>query len=76
MARSIAMDDDAPVFRAVVQITYRNGNTSTRYEGPYATRAAARARVTFWTNYMKNVGSGSSATGHVEHGVVAWRPLA
>lgn len=76
MARSIAMDDDAPVFRAVIQITHRNGNSSTHYEGPYASLRGAKARVTFWTNYMRNVGSGASATGHVEHGAVAWEPLA
>ena len=45
--------------------------------------AAARARVTYWANYMADrdldidgtVLDESWATGHVEFGVVAWSPV-
>ncbi|MFJ4703188.1 hypothetical protein ACIP5N_34065 [Streptomyces sp. NPDC088768] len=81
MARSIAMSANAKVYRAVVTITDRDGTTSQRCEGPYDSPGAARARVTFWTNYHadyddEGLPTGTSrATGHVEEGTVTWRPL-
>lgn len=78
MARSIGMAADATVFRAV--ITKRYGDrTVTEYEGPYGSIGAARARVSFWTNYLadrdeetgERTGT-SRASGHVERGTVTW----
>ncbi|MFJ3173775.1 hypothetical protein ACIPJK_23750 [Streptomyces roseus] len=81
MARSIGMAADATVFRAVITITNRDGTESTKHEGPYGSIGAARARVTFWTNYLadyddetcKPTGT-SRARGYVEEGSVAWQP--
>lgn len=79
MARSIGMAADATVFRAVITKQYRNGTTVTDYEGPYGAIGAARARVSFWTNYLADrdeetcepTGT-SRASGYVEQGTVAW----
>ncbi|MEU3098539.1 hypothetical protein ABZ690_28235 [Streptomyces sp. NPDC006967] len=52
MARNIGADGRT-VYRAAVTITDRTTrDTHTDYEGPYATAAAAQARVTFWTNHL------------------------
>lgn len=74
------MAADAPVFRAVITKKYRhNEEPFTVYEGPYATEAAAKARVTFWQNHLNRVGYGDDeeqgqtwATGRVERGAVTW----
>ncbi|MEV5942719.1 hypothetical protein [Streptomyces sp. NPDC051994] len=78
MARSIGMAADATVFRAVITKTYPHG-TFTTYEGPYGSIGAARARVSFWTNYLAEVDEetgektgASRASGYVERGQVAW----
>lgn len=79
MARSIGMAADVTVFRAVITITDREGATSTKHEGPYGAIGAARARVSFWTNYLADrdeetnepVGT-SRASGYVEQGTVSW----
>lgn len=79
MARSIGMAADATVFRAVITTTLRNGTERTDYEGPYGSIGAARARVTFWTNYLaeyddEGMPTGKSrAHGYVERGTVAWQ---
>lgn len=78
------MDSDAHVYRAAITKQYRGQEPFTAYEGPYATAAAARARLTFWKNYLADRdldidGSqrGESwATGHVEVGTVSWSELA
>jgi hypothetical protein len=63
MARDMNRDA-SEVFRAVlVRGDY------TFYEGPYATRGAARARVTFWENRW---GTEAGYTGHVESSQVTW----
>ncbi|MFE9340847.1 hypothetical protein [Streptomyces sp. NPDC007063] len=80
MARNIGADGRT-VYRAVVEITDRDGETSTRYEGPYGTPAAARARVSFWRNHLADYnGRGeptgtSSAAGHVERAHTTWHPI-
>ncbi|MFF8901706.1 hypothetical protein ACF082_29975 [Streptomyces lydicus] len=78
MARSIGMAADATVFRAVITKQYPGG-TVTDYEGPYGSIGAARARVSFWTNYLAHTDdetgerTGTSrASGHVERGTVSW----
>jgi hypothetical protein len=72
MARSIGMAADATVFRAVITKTYQHG-TFTDYEGPYGSIGAARARVSFWVNYLTPCeGGGSNASGYVEQGSVTW----
>lgn len=78
MARSIGMAADATVFRAVITKRYDHG-TFTAYEGPYGSIGAARARVSFWRNYMAEYDDEtgeptgeSRASGHVERGTVAW----
>lgn len=78
MARSIGMAADATVFRAVITKQYTSG-TVTDYEGPYGSIAAARARVSFWTNYLADLDEDtgertgtSRASGYVERGTVAW----
>jgi hypothetical protein len=81
VARSIGMASDATVFRAVITITNRDGTEATKHEGPYGSIGAARARVTFWTNYLaehdeetfKPTGK-SRARGYVEEGSVTWQP--
>ncbi|OKI04949.1 hypothetical protein A6A06_09660 [Streptomyces sp. CB02923] len=77
MARSIGMAADATVFRAVITKRY-SSDTVTTYEGPYGSIADARARVTFWTNYLADrdedgepTGT-SRASGHVERGAITW----
>ncbi|OKJ42294.1 hypothetical protein [Streptomyces sp. CB01580] len=70
MARNIGADRNGDVYRAVIQFTNRNGQQWTEHEGPYAKPAAARARVTFWTNRMAC--SGGSATGHIEKATTTW----
>jgi hypothetical protein len=81
MARSIGMAADATVFRAVIVKT-RDGEQRTEYEGPYGSIGAARARVSFWTNYLADTDeetgerTGSSrASGHVERGTVSWERI-
>ena len=84
MARDMSMCEDDHVFRAVLTLKYRNSDEPvTRLEGPYTSAAAARARVTFWKNYLADRDldiDGSQrgetwATGHVEFGVVTWKNL-
>ncbi|MGP3684127.1 hypothetical protein ACTVZO_05335 [Streptomyces sp. IBSNAI002] len=81
MARSIGMAADASVFRAVITITDRDGTETTKHEGPYGSIGAARARVTFWTNYLAELDEEtfkptgrSRACGYVEEGSVSWQP--
>ena len=81
MARSIGMAADATVFRAIITITGRDGTETTKHEGPYGSIGAARARVTFWTNYLAELDeetcepTGTSrARGYVEEGSVDWQP--
>lgn len=53
MARKIAVDDDGTMYRAVIVKKYRrNAEPVTTYEGPYDKPGAARARVTFWKNWL------------------------
>lgn len=63
MARDMNRDA-SEVFRAVL---VRGDHTF--YEGPYATRGAARARVTYWENAW---GTDAGYTGHVESSSVTW----
>lgn len=81
MARSISMEPDAPVYRAVILKQYQDseGNPEpfTSYEGPYATPGAAQGRVTVWVNYLMEYDDegqpiGSRASGYVEVGHTAW----
>jgi hypothetical protein len=79
MARSIGMAADATVFRAVITKQLCDGSTVTEYEGPYGAIGAARARVSFWTNYMairneetQEPTGESRASGYVERGTVSW----
>lgn len=79
MARSIGMAADATVFRAVITKQHRDGTTVTEYEGPYGAIGAARARVSFWTNYLairdeetEEPTGESRASGYVEQGSVSW----
>jgi hypothetical protein len=78
MARSIGMAAGAQVFRAVIEITGRDGTKQTRYEGPYGAIGAARGRVSFWTNHLAEYDDDgeptgeSRASGHVEIGTVTW----
>jgi hypothetical protein len=79
MAHSIGMAADATVYRAVIEFTDRDGTKRTEYEGPYGGIGAARARVSFWTNYLAvrdedtDEPTGESrASGHVEEGHVTW----
>lgn len=72
MARNIGADGST-VYRAVIQCTSRKGDTWTRHEGPYSKAGNARARVTFWSNYLGR--TGGSATGRVEQAVTVWRPV-
>jgi hypothetical protein len=79
MARSIGMAADATVFRAVITFTNRDGTQRTEHEGPYGSIGAARARVSFWTNYLavrdedtQEPTGESRAKGHVEQGTVTW----
>lgn len=81
MARSMEMAPDAMVYRAVItKPTWMWGTweVHTVCEGPYATEAAAKARVTYWTqryaetdDYGRPTGR-SKASGYVEPGTVTW----
>ena len=80
MARSIGMAADATVFRAVITKQLRDGETVTEFEGPYGAIGAARARVSFWTNYLavrdedtQEPTGESRASGYVEQGSVTWK---
>lgn len=81
MARSMSMEPDAPVFRAVIYKRYREGAPLiVSYEGPYATAGAAKARVTFWANWIGVRLAGAEdmregAFGHIEQGEVSWCPV-
>ncbi|QKN87632.1 hypothetical protein SEA_CUMBERBATCH_49 [Streptomyces phage Cumberbatch] len=72
MARNIGADG-RDVYRAVIHFTGCNGTQWTEHEGPYAKPGAARARVTFWSNYMAL--SGGSATGHIEKATTTWESV-
>jgi hypothetical protein len=79
MARSIGMAADATVFRAVITKQYRDGESFTSHEGPYGSIGAARARVSFWVNYLavrdeetQEPTGESRASGYVEQGTVTW----
>ncbi|MCZ0983839.1 hypothetical protein O1L60_44560 [Streptomyces diastatochromogenes] len=74
MARNIGMEPDAEVWRAVIVKTFTDGTTETVYEGPYGAAAQARARVTFWRNWMADVANyeAGKAEGHVERAQPAW----
>ncbi|MFF0894721.1 hypothetical protein [Streptomyces sp. NPDC003278] len=76
MARNIGADGRR-VYRAVIVQTdqRRDGKSGTRYEGPYDSPGAARARVTFWRNYWDAYDDGSSATGHIEQAHTVWTPV-
>jgi len=74
------MRSDDHVFRAVITKKYRNQDEPvTAYEGPYASVAAARARVTYWANYLgrpeDEMPEGTWAEGCVEAGTVTWAKL-
>ena len=71
MARSIGMAGDATVFRAVIPVTYADGTTGFKSEGPYGTKGAATARVTFWRNWAVRYGC-VNMEGWVEQGTVTW----
>lgn len=77
MARKMEMTPDALVYRAVITKPWGSG-MKTVCEGPYATEGAAKARVTFWTNYYAEADdyglpTGTSlANGYVEAGTVIW----
>ena len=80
MARSIGMAADATVFRAVIEFTDRDGTKRIEHEGPYGAIGAARARVSFWTNYLairdeetQEPTGESRANGYVEEGSVTWK---
>lgn len=80
MSRSI--DPKLPaVYRAVIdwkEPAARGGKAHREYEGPYDTPAAARARVTFWENNLRDSETGETrASGKVEEGPISeWRPYA
>lgn len=76
------MNPDDHVFRAKILIKNRGDEPFVKYEGPYTSAAAAKARVTYWANYMAETdyetGEVSTATwarGEVEFGVVTWSKL-
>lgn len=73
MARDISADGTTPVYRAVTEFYTTNPDKPswTRHEGPYASVGAAKARVTFWKNYM--TGKGYVVVGWVEEGTVDWK---
>lgn len=75
MARSIAMAEDAPVFRAVVTITRPDGTSWKQCEGPYEAASAAKARVTYWSNRYDGRDGDWHAEGYVEQGEVSWSRL-
>jgi hypothetical protein len=72
MARNIGADGST-VYRAVITFANADGTTTTRHEGPYGKVGAARARVSFWRNYLTDPDTGeSTATGHIERAVTTW----
>lgn len=73
MARNIGADG-ADVFRTVTTTTYDNGATYTKYEGPYATLGAARARATFWRNHLAYE-DGPTVETRVEQAHTTWAPV-
>ena len=75
MARNIAADG-GPVFRAVITSWPAGRSRTTWHEGPYASHGAARARITFWTNYLRDADTGKPyASGYVERTESTWRRL-
>lgn len=73
----------ATVFRAVITKKYPGREPFTVYEGPYGSKAAATARVTFWKNHLGSLDDFESvdefggvrdtyADGEVEQGTVTW----
>lgn len=73
------MGEDDYVFRAKILKKYPGQDPFIAYEGPYTSAAAARARVTYWANYMADrdyetgeVSTDQWARGEVEFGVVTW----
>jgi hypothetical protein len=75
MARNIGAARNGDVYRAVIVITRPDGHTHTKHEGPYDKPGAARARVTFWTNYYaeQDAGTGKTyAAGHIEKATTTW----
>lgn len=72
------MTAGSKVFRAVIVKKYPGSEPFTVYEGPYGSAAAARARVTLWTNYLGQYTEGCDrgATAHVEIGTISWARLA
>lgn len=75
MARNIAADG-GPVFRAVITSWPPNGARTTWREGPYATHGAARARVTFWSNHLRDHDTDQPyASGYVERSESTWHPV-
>lgn len=78
------MDADDQIFRVKILKKYRaTPEPVLSYEGPYATAAAARARGTYWENYMADrdididgtVLDESWAKTEVEVGTVTWGRL-
>lgn len=80
MARNIAVTEDTPVFRAVITKKYPHSEAFVSYEGPYLTAAAAKARVSYWVNYLNEPDENGNPTnetfGHVETGKVTWTRVA
>lgn len=81
MARTMAVDAQDHVFRAVITKKFRGLEPFTAYEGPYTTLAAARARVTYWVNLMSDRDDDGNwtdetwASGYVQAGIVNWTPV-
>ncbi|MGW7514804.1 hypothetical protein ACWGJ2_04350 [Streptomyces sp. NPDC054796] len=75
MARNIGADG-RDVFRAIITSTPPGKPRATWHEGPYTTHGAARARVTFWTNHLRDADTGAPyASGYVERAVTRWEPV-
>lgn len=71
MARNISADGETPVYRAIIKFYDDEGGLRfSEYEGPYAKKGSARARVTFWKNYL---GHRYTIEGWVEEGTVEWK---
>jgi hypothetical protein len=79
----MVMGEDSVIYRAKITKKYRGSDPFVTYDGPYTTAAAARARVTYWANYLADRDldidgtqlDESWATGEVEVGTVSWRRL-
>ncbi|MFD8611057.1 hypothetical protein [Streptomyces sp. NPDC059631] len=69
MARNIGADGRT-VYRARITRTRPDSQPSTWHEGPYGSVGAARARVSFWRNYLGR--SGSEVTGEAEQAHTVW----